>query len=103
MIKEPKYTPGSNDEHGTIEARDNYEKWYYEKYVRHCHENNCAGCDYCVTYDETMCGRMEGYEIMMENKNKSKKKEAEKPPKIIWDYKLKAYIDIANGRLVNDK
>ena len=32
MIKEPKYTPGSNDEHGTIEARDNYEKWYYEKY-----------------------------------------------------------------------
>jgi hypothetical protein len=100
--EEPKYTPMSNDEHGTIEARDNYEKWYYKKYVKHCHENNCAGCDYCVPYDETMNGRYEGYEQAMKNKAKASKIEAENSkPKIVWDSSIRRYVDINNGRLAD--
>tara|TARA_Y100000593_G_C4200948_1_gene281844 strand:- start:109 stop:426 length:318 start_codon:yes stop_codon:yes gene_type:complete len=99
-IEEPKYTPGSDDEHGSIEARDNYEKWYYETYVRHCHENDCWGCDYCVPYDETMNGRYEGYEQAMKNKQKQAQASQSKAPKIEYDYRLRRYVDVANGKLV---
>ena len=94
----PKYTPMSNDEHGTREARDKYEKWYYETYVKHCYANNRAGCDKCVPYEETMNGRYEGYEEAQKNKQKSQS--GPKTPQIEWDYSLKAYVDVANGKLV---
>ena len=99
---EPKYTPMSNDEHGTIEARDNYEKWYYEKYVRHCDENGCGGCEHCVNYHETLNGRHEGYEQAMKNKQKASKVEVGNlKPEIGWDSSIRRYVDIANGRLAD--
>ena len=100
MSTEPKYTPGSNDEHGSVKARDNYEEWFYNTYVKYCDENNCAGCDYCVPYPETMNGRMEGYEASAKKNKEAESRGGEKTPKIEYDYKLKAYIDVANGKLV---
>ena len=76
-----------------------YEKRYYEKYVRHCHENNCGGCDYCVPYDETMNGRAEAYEYMQKQKAKPKKV-VDVEPVIKYNYKIGLYIDITNGKIL---
>ncbi len=78
---------------------ENYEKWYYEVYVKKCYANNCGGCDYCVPFEETMEGRLQMYENF-----KKQTEEAETPkkvkPDIKYDYKLKCYVDVANGRFV---
>ena len=84
----PKYIPGHPTE-GTVEKRDNYEKWFYETYVKHCHANNCGGCDYCVPYDETMAGRHEGYEA---REKREKKASMENVEPIKYDVKIRKYF-----------
>lgn len=97
-VNEPKYIPG-NPVDGTIEKRDAWEAWWYETYVKHCEEGDCPGCDKCVPYHETMNGRFEGMQIAHERKIRNESKPAPKP-NIIYDYKLKAYVDTTQGKLV---
>ena len=87
---EPKYIPGHPTE-GTIEKRDAYELWFYETYVKHCHANNCPGCDYCVPYDETMAGRYEGAMARIENNLQEVIAESVQEP-VKYDHKIRKYF-----------
>ena len=78
---------------------ESYEKWYYEVYVKKCYANDCWGCDDCVPYEETMEGRLQMHEAL-EKETEEAETPKEVKPEIKYDYKLRSYVDVANGRLI---